>query len=154
MAHRSRNAFTIRGTRPHRHRRLRQPGWIWKDAPTSLNWGGAPFLIEIIPGEIELPVAASRVKAWALSGEGTRLDELPITDKSGRTVITLGTVGNTLWYEVQISAVPVPPPVFPAPEPTTSSNTGGGGAVGFGCLFSLILLSFLRTLFAVRKNSA
>ncbi|MBK8475766.1 MAG: carbohydrate binding domain-containing protein [Opitutaceae bacterium] len=83
-------------------------GWLWRDEThTNLtSWGDKPFLAEIVSGEVELPVPASRVKVWALSGAGTRGEELPVTNKSGRTAITLGTVGDTLWYEVQISADP------------------------------------------------
>ena len=83
-------------------------GWKWRDAThTGLtSWGGAPFLAEIVSGEVELPVPPSRVKVWALSGAGVRGTELPVTNKSGRASITLGTVGDTLWYEVQISADP------------------------------------------------
>jgi len=94
--------------------------WVWKDSThTSIsNWGRAPFLTEIIPGEIELPVPAARVKAWALSGEGTRLGEIPIVDKAGRATLTLGTVGNTLWYEVQIS------PASPTQQPAGPIHAG------------------------------
>ncbi len=83
-------------------------GWKWRDAThTGLtSWGGAPFLAEIVSGEVELPVPPSRVKVWVLSSDGVRGQELPVRNKSGRSSITLGTVGDTLWYEVQISADP------------------------------------------------
>lgn len=83
-------------------------GWKWRDAThTGLtDWGKAPFLTEIVSGEVELPLPPSRVKVWALSGQGLRGQELPVTNKSGRAAITLGTAGDTLWYEVQISADP------------------------------------------------
>ena len=82
--------------------------WKWRDEThTNLtSWGDEPFLAEIVSGEVELPVPASRVKVWALSGAGVRGNELPVTNKSGRAAITLGTGGDTLWYEVQISADP------------------------------------------------
>ncbi len=83
-------------------------GWKWRDAThTGLtNWGGAPFLVEIVPAQIELPVPAARVQAWALSAAGARLAELPVTEQSGRATLTLGQGGDTLWYEVQLSADP------------------------------------------------
>ena len=81
-------------------------GWKWRDANHNglTNWGGAPFLVEIVPAQVELPVPAARVRAWALSPAGARLGELPVTEKNGRATLTLGTVGDTLWYEVQIAA--------------------------------------------------
>ncbi len=82
--------------------------WKWKNANHNglSTWGGAPFLVEVVSGEVELPVSASRVRAWALSGEGLRTWPIPVTDKAGRAVLSLGTVGNTLWYEAQISPTP------------------------------------------------
>ncbi len=81
-------------------------GWKWRDAThTGLtDWGKAPFLAEIVTGEVELPFPPSRVKAWALTGDGLRGEELPVANNSGRSAITLGTVGDTLWYEVQVRA--------------------------------------------------
>ncbi len=81
-------------------------GWKWRDVThTGLtDWGEGPFLAEIVSGEVELPVPPSRVKVWALAGDGTRSVELPVRNQAGRSAITLGTVGDTLWYEVQIDA--------------------------------------------------
>ncbi len=101
--------------------------WKWKDANhNGLNhWGSKPFLVEIVPGEVELPVSASRVRAWALSGEGLRTWPIPVTDKAGRAVLSLGTVGNTLWYEAQISPTPYSNQV-PVLTPVGNKNATAG----------------------------
>jgi hypothetical protein len=84
-------------------------GMVWKsEAKNSVGnrWGGAPVLVEVIPGTVELPVPASRVKAWALSSTGERLEELSIAESGGKAQIQIGSNGTTLWYEVRIEAAP------------------------------------------------
>jgi hypothetical protein len=79
----------------------------WKDAThTSLgsNWGAAPTLIEVVPATVTLPVASSRVTAWALDGCGQRATPLTVTDSAGQARLTLGNSGTTLWYEIVIAA--------------------------------------------------
>ena len=85
---------------------------LWNDATRSsvgLNWGTAPTLIEVVPATITLPVAASRVSAWALDGSGQRSVALAVTVPSpGTAQLTLGASGTTVWYEVAIASANSP----------------------------------------------
>jgi hypothetical protein len=83
-------------------------GMVWKDATrTSVGsrWGTAPALVEVIPASIELPVAAARVKAWALNERGERMAEVEVSDAQGKARLMLGPAA-TLWYEVEIAPAP------------------------------------------------
>jgi hypothetical protein len=80
-------------------------GQVWKDASkTSIGskWGGAPALVEVIPATFTLPVAAARVKVWALDERGERMSELAVNDVEGKAQFAIGNNGITLWYEVAI----------------------------------------------------
>ena len=85
---------------------------LWNDATRSsvgLNWGTAPTRIEVVPATITLPVAASRVSAWALDGSGQRSVALAVTVPSpGTAQLTLGASGTTVWYEVAIASANSP----------------------------------------------
>ncbi|HEX2949294.1 MAG TPA: carbohydrate binding domain-containing protein, partial [Armatimonadota bacterium] len=77
----------------------------WKNADrTSVgrNWGTAPSVVEGIPAEITLPVAASRVQVWALDERGQRGQAVPVTDANGKAAFTISDQYHTLWYEVDI----------------------------------------------------
>lgn len=79
----------------------------WKDASrTSVgsNWGRAPTLIEVVPFALELPVAPSRVKAWALNETGQRAAELAVAAIAGGTRIIANGGADTLWYEISVAA--------------------------------------------------
>jgi hypothetical protein len=81
-------------------------GMVWKSpAKNSVGdrWGTAPVQVEVIPATITLPVPAARVKAWALSPTGERMDELTVEESEGRAQVQIGSHGPTLWYEVQIA---------------------------------------------------
>jgi len=56
---------------------------------------------EGIPATITLPVAASRVKAYALDGSGQRAGELAVSEGEP-AVVEIGPAHKTLWYEVVI----------------------------------------------------
>ena len=66
------------------------------------QWGKAPILCEGIDAEIALPVAASRVKFFALNERGERRSQLAAGAVNGRTVLPLRSAEKTLWYEVEI----------------------------------------------------
>jgi hypothetical protein len=79
-------------------------GQMWQDAgKTTLgrNWGGAPTVIEGIAGRVTLPVAAGRVRAWALDEHGNRRDEIKVTG-GPRATLDIGESHRTLWYEIEI----------------------------------------------------
>lgn len=73
------------------------------DSHTSVgrNWGRAPVLVEGIGGVITLPVAATRVSAWALDPSGKRTVALPV-EGTTKARITIGERYRTLWYEIEI----------------------------------------------------
>lgn len=78
----------------------------WKDASrTSVgsNWGRAPTLIEVVPFALELPVASSRVQAWALNETGQRAAELAVEAIAGGSRIVANGGADTLWYEISVA---------------------------------------------------
>lgn len=79
----------------------------WKDASrTSVgsNWGRAPTLIEVVPFALELPVAPSRVEAWALNETGQRGAELVVEAIAGGSRVVVDGGSDTLWYEISVAA--------------------------------------------------
>ncbi|GAA0569758.1 carbohydrate binding domain-containing protein [Rhizomicrobium electricum] len=79
-------------------------GQQWTDASrTSVgrNWGQAPVLVEGLGARITLPVAASRVTAFALDELGNRKAPLPVTG-SARATVEIGERYRTLWYEIVV----------------------------------------------------
>jgi len=81
-------------------------GQQWKDASRNSvgsNWGQAPVLVEPVQAEVELPVEAARVTAWALDVRGQRVSALVVTERAGKAVLSLGGNGATLWYEVVLA---------------------------------------------------
>jgi len=85
-------------------------GMVFTDSSrTSVSdrWGGAPALIEVVPGTIDLPVTPDRVTVWALDPRGERLGPVTVTDADGKARITLASAEPTLWYEVRIAALPL-----------------------------------------------
>jgi hypothetical protein len=81
------------------------PGWGWETEGDRVtvrsHWGKEPSMAEGIPATIALPVAASKVKAYALDGSGQRAGELPVSG-GDRALIDIGPAHKTLWYEVVI----------------------------------------------------
>jgi hypothetical protein len=78
----------------------------WKDASrTSVgsNWGRAPTLIEVVPFALELPVAPSRVQAWALNETGQRAAELAVEAVAGGSRVIADGGADTLWYEISVA---------------------------------------------------
>jgi hypothetical protein len=77
----------------------------WKDErKTSVGaaWGHAPSIVEGVPATITLPVAAGRVKVWALDERSQRMGPVAVRDEGGKAVFDLGPEHKTLWYEAQI----------------------------------------------------
>ncbi len=66
------------------------------------NWGHAPSLVEVVPGEVELPVPAARVRAFALDEKGQRGAAVPVTERDGHAVVHIGPPAATLWYAVEV----------------------------------------------------
>lgn len=76
----------------------------WLDAThTTLgrNFGRGPVRVEGISARVGLPVAASRVNAWALDERGNRRQAIPVSGERDAS-ITTGPQYKTLWYEVEI----------------------------------------------------
>lgn len=65
-------------------------------------WGGAPTVIEGIGARVSLPVAAGRVRAWALDERGNRRDVIKVSG-GNRAVLDVGEAHRTLWYEIEIA---------------------------------------------------
>lgn len=81
-------------------------GMRWKDAAkTSVgkNWGTAPTRAEGIAARVVFPVAASRLKAWALDERGQRGQMLPVQSEGPGAALDLGPAYKTLWYEAEIA---------------------------------------------------
>ncbi|MBM3473854.1 MAG: hypothetical protein FJX75_11345 [Armatimonadetes bacterium] len=81
------------------------PGWGWETQGDRVTvrskWGDEPSMAEGIPATITLPVAASKVKAYALDGSGQRGAELAVSG-GDQAVVEIGPACKTLWYEVAI----------------------------------------------------
>ncbi|GAB4057227.1 carbohydrate binding domain-containing protein [Uliginosibacterium sediminicola] len=76
----------------------------WLDAKHSSlgrNFGRGPVRVEGIHARISLPVAASRVQAWALDERGNRRQALPVSGDAQAQLDT-GPQYRALWYELEI----------------------------------------------------
>jgi Carbohydrate binding domain len=76
----------------------------WLDAKHSSlgrNFGQAPVRVEGVRAHISLPVAASRVQAWALDERGNRRAPLVVTGDTQASIET-GPQYRALWYELEI----------------------------------------------------
>jgi hypothetical protein len=84
---------------------LRNTEMQWNATKTSLgtNWGHAPTRVEVIPGSVTLPRAASEVAVYALDGRGQRIARVPVTGTSTASFAIGGSV-PTLWYEIGLGA--------------------------------------------------
>ncbi len=84
-------------------------GWTWTDSSeTSIanSWGNGPPLIEVVPLTLDIPHPASRVSAWALDVAGARTNALTVSSQGSGARIELGQNGDTLWYEISVTADP------------------------------------------------
>ena len=72
-----------------------------KKTTVGRHFGSAPTLIEGLGARITLPVAASRVRAWALDEHGSRREEIRVSGDV-RATLAIGEAWRTLWYEVEI----------------------------------------------------
>jgi len=78
-------------------------GWKNEEKTTvGPDWGKAPSLVEGIPATIQLPVAADRVKVWALDERGQRAEPVSVRNEQGKAAFDLGPEHKTLWYEVEV----------------------------------------------------
>ena len=87
----------------------RNTGMRWKNASkdsVGRDWGKPPSLVEGIGATIDLPLPASRLKAWALDERGQRRSEVTIQPRPSGASIDLGPQYQTLWYEVEVSEKP------------------------------------------------
>jgi len=66
------------------------------------QWGNEPVVCEGIPAEIVLPVAADRVTLYPLDEAGNRRGAVPVSEKQGKTQLTLSPEHRTVWYEAEI----------------------------------------------------
>ncbi|MBS1208439.1 MAG: hypothetical protein H6R19_837 [Proteobacteria bacterium] len=72
-----------------------------KKTTVGRSFGSAPTVVEGLAAHITLPVAASRVRAWALDERGKRREEIRVTG-SERATLEIGEKWRTLWYEIEI----------------------------------------------------
>ncbi|MDO4583470.1 MAG: carbohydrate binding domain-containing protein [Planctomycetia bacterium] len=67
------------------------------------DWGTAPVMAEGISAEVTLPVAAEKVRCWALDCRGDRKTELPVEKTTdGQAKILLSPQYQTVWYEIEV----------------------------------------------------
>ncbi len=84
---------------------LENTGMIWKNAEKNSvgkDWGKAPTLVEGVTARVTLPVAAAKLKAWALDERGQRGKAIAIQPEGKGAALQLGPEHQTLWYEVEI----------------------------------------------------
>ncbi len=75
----------------------------WNETGDSVGstWGKPPTRIEVIPATLDLPFAASRIRAWALNETGQRMSEMPVIENTDHARLELGQA-PTLWYEIEV----------------------------------------------------
>ena len=66
------------------------------------RWGAEPVLCEGIPAEIVLPVAAGRVRLYALDESGNRRTSVAVAEQEGKALLSLAPAHKTVWYEAEI----------------------------------------------------
>jgi hypothetical protein len=66
------------------------------------RWGREPVLCEGAPAEIHLPVEPENVRFYPLDESGNRRAAAAVSQSDGKTVVELGAVHKTVWYEVEI----------------------------------------------------
>ncbi|MBN2477456.1 MAG: carbohydrate binding domain-containing protein [Pirellulales bacterium] len=66
------------------------------------RWGDEPVLCEGVPAQIELPVAADRVRFYPLDESGNRRAAVPCGSHEGNARLELGPRHKTVWYEVEV----------------------------------------------------
>ncbi len=77
---------------------------LGKDRITLSNqWGEAPVLCEGIDAAVTLPTDSSKVKFYALDESGNRKATIPVSNRSGKTVLEIGPAHKTIWYEIEIA---------------------------------------------------
>ena len=80
---------------------------VWKNSSKDSvgnQWGGPPFLAEVVPFRLALPVGTNRVSAWALDERGQRKAALAITGTGTNAVITVGADAASIWYELEVAS--------------------------------------------------
>jgi hypothetical protein len=66
------------------------------------RWGTEPVLCEGVPARIVLPVAATRVKVYALDASGHRRGAVAVEAEGGKTLLSIDGRYRTVWYEVEV----------------------------------------------------
>ena len=69
---------------------------------TLSNWGEGPVCVEGIPATLTLPVAASKVKCFALDPSGKRKREIAVEKVHSGAQIVLKPEYQTVWYELDV----------------------------------------------------
>ena len=74
----------------------------WNEERNSVgdDWGKAPTLVNVVTGQVTLPMAAAKV--YALDGMGKRTGEVSTIPVQGgaATMFNMGPTHKTIWYEV------------------------------------------------------
>jgi len=80
--------------------RVENTGMKWNAQRTSVSdqWGKGPARIEVVKATLSLPATAG-LKAYALTAQGKRGPEIPVTIKDGRATLEIGQT-PALWYEL------------------------------------------------------
>ena len=74
-----------------------------KEITSDKQWGTGPVCVEGVPATVTLPVAATRVKCFALDPHGDRKQELKIEEAAGGGAkIVLKPEYATVWYELDV----------------------------------------------------
>jgi hypothetical protein len=66
------------------------------------RWGTQPVLCEGIPAEIVMPLAAGRVRLYALDESGNRRASVAVSEQEGKALLNLSPALKTVWYEAEI----------------------------------------------------
>jgi hypothetical protein len=78
---------------------------VWKSpAKDSVGnqWGGPPFLTEVVPFTLTIPVGTNYVHAWSLDERGQRKAALTISGDATNSILSVNTNAGTIWYELRV----------------------------------------------------
>ena len=74
----------------------------WNEERNSVgdSWGHAPTLVNVVTGQVTLPMTGARI--YALDGTGKRMGEVKTTEDGTATTFDIGPEHKTIWYEVVV----------------------------------------------------
>ena len=77
--------------------------WATIALPSATSGATHRLLCEGVEASLALPVDSSKVRFYALDESGNRKATIPVSNRSGKTVLEIGPEHKTIWYEIEIA---------------------------------------------------